>query len=169
MTVDSTTTIVHYLFTWLDSEFSLNKQWNETALWSSFILDQYSTNKYLVVCLVQNIESQYEGSTAVAVYEVLLQKPAANHCVVTCFKHSLLLVQLQQFFAQKYFGSWSGTPFVIVFPTENVGRFDLLLAKKTVLKIAQLTARIWRETTCFQHGCVQQPIIESWCGCWRNN
>ena len=61
-----------------------------------------------------------------AVYEVLLQKAAANHCVVTCFKHSLLPAQLRQFFAQKYFSSWSGTPFVIVFPTENVGRFDLL-------------------------------------------
>ena len=41
----------------------------------------------------------------VAVYEVLLQKAAANHCVVTCFKHSLLPAQLRQFFAQKYFSS----------------------------------------------------------------
>ena len=123
---------------------------------------KYSTKKYLVVC------APYDW-IAISWNQVgNLRGPAAKSCRESLcgdlLQKSLLRAQLQQFFAQKYFGSWSGTPFIIVFPTENFGSlltgFDLLLwQKKTVPKIRQLTARIWSHTICFQHRCVQQPIM----------
>ena len=105
------------------------------------------------------IESQSCETTPLAIYELLLQKTAANQCVVTCSK-VIALRFASTLFCPKIFGPWSGTPFMIVFPTENFRTTGLpvelagwsVLWQKTVPKIRQLTARIWFRATCLQHG-----------------
>ena len=77
------------------------------------------------------IESQYHGTRAGGSLRGAAAKSCCESLCGDLLQKSLLRAQLQQFFAQKYFESWSGTPFVIVFPTENFGSmragFDLLL------------------------------------------
>ena len=81
----------------------------------------------------------------VAVYEVLLQK------ITLCgdLRQTLIASLLSTFFCPKIFCCLIRNAFWNCVSNWKCWKV-WLAAKKTVLKIAQLTARIWSQTTCFQ-------------------
>ena len=117
-------------------DFSLNKEWYGTACKSDHPLYQRSAevfNQKMSSCMCslwlnRNIMEpgrQFTRSCCKKLPRItvwwLASKVIASRSTSTVF-------------CPKIFGSWSGTPFVIVFPTENFGSlltgFDLLLWQK---------------------------------------